>query len=309
VNARAPSKNCVEAFFSKPVVRDSLRIAIDGLDIIASYIDPKRKQMVVLATATQEEGREYRIDRAEAYDRFGNGPVPPDEPIVFEGTAEDDTTKLRIQSISPEILLPGSQPVEVVFNTVLSLAGGDSSYIAADPEGRDLTITQTRPNMLAISPAESWIPGTDYEVAFDTTLVLGYEGNVFPSADSSVVKFRVMPADTLGKISGTIEDPYGNENSLYRIFVKELDSERIWEIEKRGPGVFLSEPVLPGFYISYAYRDDDEDGELFTGSFDPYRHAEQVFSYMDTVDVIPRWTNEDIFFSIQQPGNSEETNE
>jgi len=51
--------------------------------------------------------------------------------------------------------------------------------------------------------------------------------------------------------------------------------------------------VLPGRYLCRAYRDDDENGELFRGAVYPFRAGEQVFDYPDTILVVSRWTNND----------------
>jgi len=115
-------------------------------------------------------------------------------------------------------------------------------------------------------------------------------------ADGAQIEFRVAAVDTLGFITGSIEDSSGSDDTLYHIAFRNVDAKADKLLTVTGPREWTTGPVLPGRYICRAFRDDDGDGELNKGKLSPYGYAEQVSAFPDTIVVVSRWTNDDNTF-------------
>ena len=295
-SVRTPDSRRVEVFFDREIVNRGIQIGFEGLDITGWFVDNENSGMVSVATRLQENGKRYSIETLTVYDRDGNTIAPLNFKPDFTGTDQPDTTSLEIVNRVSEILLPGSEPVKLVFNRMLELPdNSDSKFALKDAVGEDLWITRTAPNELEITPDNSWKEGYNYVITLDSEVIRGVAGNRLTDSGSEL-SFRIAPSDTLGFMEGTVEDSTGTDGSLYRLFFKHLETETIREIEVLGKYEWSSGGVFPGRYISYAYRDNDGDGVLFRGAVHPYKNSEQAVVYPDTISVRPRWTVEDIRF-------------
>ena len=141
--------------------------------------------------------------------------------------------------------------------------------------------------------AGGWKEGYRYNLSLDSELIRGISGNLLADSGREVT-FRTAPADTLGFISGSVEDPAGSAGSVYHVLLKHIDTGSVVKARVRDTTEWSSGGVLPGRYISLAYRDNDGDGALFRGTVSPFRAAEPVAVYPDTIKVISRWTEEDV---------------
>ena len=195
----------------------------------------------------------------------------------------------------PKILTTESGPLRVVFDRVLAISGNsDTSFALADESGEDLTVRRSAPNELEIAPQNGWKEGYNYIISLEKEALQGIAGNRF-SNTAGDIRFRVVPSDTLGFMIGAVVDSTGVDGSLYRIVWKHLETGMVSETETRGPAEWSSGGVLPGRYIAYAYRDDG-DGKVFRGTVSPFRAAEQVVAYPDTIQVVSRWKTDTIQF-------------
>ncbi len=308
-SVRVPDPGRVEVFFDRDIISSGLQIGFTGLDITGWFVDSENAAMVSVATAPQENGKKYSIDTLKVFDADGNMIAPLGFTPDFTGVDYPDTSSLEIVNHVSEILLPDSGPVKLVFNRVLDLPGiPGEAFALKDAEGEDLLITRTGTNELEISPDGKWKEGYNYAVTLDSEAVRGVVGNTLTESGSEL-SFRVAPSDTLGFIKGTVEDPHGTDDSAYYLFFKHLESGTISEIEVKGNYNWSSGGVLPGGYISYAYRDDDGDGELFRGTINPYRASEPVTVNPDTLSVSSRWTVEDVKFEFKRVSEQESKRE
>ena len=296
---RAQDSGRVELFFDREIIYRGSTLAIDGLDIIGWFVDRKNSKMISAATAVQEKDKRYSVAALEVFDRDGNTNAPLNKMPAFKGTDTPDTTALSLIDWGPEILVPGNDPIYLVFNRVLALSDtpGDT-FALADGSGEDLVIIRTNPNELEITASEGWKESIRYEVSLDIDMIRGAAGNILADSENSIT-FRVAPADTLGLIRGSIEDTNVTGNAEYRILLKHLDTDSIKEVTVKDSLNWSAGGVLPGRYVALAYRDNDGNGELFRGTVKPYKPAEAVAIYPDTVTVESRWPSDGIDFGFK----------
>ncbi|MBN1294091.1 MAG: Ig-like domain-containing protein [Candidatus Latescibacteria bacterium] len=293
-SVKVPDSRRVEIFFDKKIIGSTIDIAFDGLDIIGWFVDFENPKTISIATDPQEKGKRYVLKTYKVFDIDGNTVAPVPVIPEFVGTDTADTTALRIVDKGPDILLPGNEPVSLIFNRVLDFSDNTGAGLAlADAGGEDLWITQSAPNILTINPEENWKEGYKYVVHFDVDILKSISGATL-SDEGNELSFRVASSDTLGFLSGTIEDSTGTVDSVYHIYLKHLDTEKIIDITTIGSNNWSTEGVLPGSYMLYAFCDKDKDGIFSRGTLDPYSAAEHIVVFPDTVTVNSRWTKEDI---------------
>ncbi|MCE5251724.1 Ig-like domain-containing protein [bacterium] len=297
-SVRASDSRRVEVFFDRAVVSAGMQLAFDGLEIDGFFVDVKNPQTVSVATAAQENGKRYAVSTLEVFDRDGNGVAPLGFKPDFAGTDRPDTTALEIADWGPKILTAGSGPLRLVFNRILAIsADSDTSFALADESGEDLAVRRSAPNEMEITPPNGWKEGYNYLISLEKENLKGISGNTFADTAGDI-RFRVVPSDTLGFMIGSVVDPAGGDGSLYRIAWKHIETGTVSEIGIRGPVEWASGGVLPGRYIAYAYRDDG-DSTVFRGMVSPFRAAEQVVAYPDTIKVVSRWKTDTIQFIFE----------
>ena len=280
----------IELFFDRGIDPSSVHVSCEGLDIIDWFVPSGNPRMISIATVTQKDGKRYTIKNLTVSDRDGNlfqslGIIP-----YFMGTDRPDTTALQIVEWRPKILLPGDEHIKVIFNRVLDLPENIEEIIT-DATSSDLSVIRSGPNAVELFSEKKWQENSEHRVFFNTDRVVGAAGNRLTSPGSQLA-FRVVSSDTLGFINGSIEDYTGNPGNTYQLIFKNLDAEIVSELIVPGVQEWTTGPVLPGRYVCYAFKDDDDNGELFRGSIHPYKFAEQVLAYSDTITVNSRWTND-----------------
>ncbi len=294
ISIRAPDSRRVELYFDRGIISSSVHIEFDGLDIIDWFITADNPAVISTATETQENGRRYEVREVLVMDRDGNRFEPMGVIPFFNGTDRPDTTALTVVEWEPKILAPGDEHIRVVFNRILDMPDNPDDVISEDSSS-GVSVKRTAPNEFELIPAEEWRENKNYLVVFDSEKLKGIAGNTLTDPGSQIA-FRVVSTDTLGYIEGSIEDYSETGQPLYRLLFKNLETETVKELSVQGPLKWSTGPVLPGSYVCRAYKDEDGDGEMFPGSIVPYRAAEHVCAFPDTVKVVSRWTNEDNIF-------------
>lgn len=294
LSIKAPDNRRVELYFDRVIEPDSLHVEFNGLNSIDRFVPEDNSVMISTATEKQEDGTRYTVKALRVFDRDGNMYHPLGITPFFSGTDRPDTTALEVMVWRPKILSPGDEYVTVVFNRVLDLPENPEEVLLPETS-KEMSVIRSGPNQLELVPKQEWRENVNYQVFFDCEKLLGVAGNRL-NGTGSQLEFRVVSSDTLGFITGAIEDYAETTGTLYRLNFKNIDTDTMKELEIESTREWSTGPVLPGRYLCRAYRDDDRDGELFRGSIYPYRSAEQAVAYPDTIVVISRWTNEDIVF-------------
>ncbi len=293
-SVRAPDSRRINLFFDREVEIESLRLEIEGLEVIGSFADEDRTKRISVVTGVQENKKRYMINSIDVMDRDGNSLMPFDPRPFFNGTDRPDTTSLEIVNSGPKILASGDKHISLVFNRMLDFPDNIEGVIE-EKSGENVSVKLTGPNKLELSPVENWQSSYNYVILFDSEILRGIAGNRFTETGAKLT-FRVVPSDTLGVIEGNIEDYSGKSSASYRLIFKNLDTDTVKEFNFTNLGEWTSGPVLPGRYIGLAHRDDDGDSKIFRGTVNQYRQAEPVVSYPDTITVEPRWPVKDINF-------------
>jgi len=291
VSIGVPDNRRVELYFDRAVRRESVRFAFEGLDVMGWFIPPDRPGMISAATAPQVSGKRYALQDLQVADREGNGLRPMDVVPYFTGEDRPDTTALEIVEWEPKLLTTGEERIRVVFNRVLDLPE-DIHAVLSPPDRGVFSVVRAGSNTLELRPRRKLPEGSRRVVRFDAGKLRGVAGNV-PGESGTRLELRVVPSDTLGVIAGRIDDARWTGDVVYRLLFRNVDAGVRKELTVRGTKEWSSGKVLPGRYLCRAYRDEDGDGVLFRGSLAPYRAAEQVFDYPDTILVVSRWINDD----------------
>jgi len=290
ISVGVPDNRRFELFFDRPVMPGSPVVSVQGLDILGLFIPSGNSSVVSAATSLQERGTRYVLSDIAVTDRDGNNFAPPDVSLFFTGTDKPDTSSLAITEIAPRALAPGNGEVGIVFNRIIDLPDTADDILPSEVRGK-IEVERTAPNTIRLRPVETWTENTAYEIAFDPDRLRGIAGNRPDS--TAVAAFRVVSADTLGFIEGTVRDLSGISEGLYRLKLRNIDAGTTEDIPVSGETAWKTGAVLPGRYVLRAFHDIDGDGVLSRGSLDPWRPAERVFASPDTIVVVSRWTNGD----------------
>ena len=291
VSIAVPDRRRVELYFDRDIQPDGILVEFDGLDIPDWFIPHDSPGVISAVTAPQEGGRRYSLKNVQVTDSDGNRFVPLDVTPFFTGKDNPDTTALELLAWKPDILSPGREPVRCVFNRALTLPV-DTDEVLDENSRRDISVVSASPNILELVPRDAWLEDENYSISFDREKLRGAAGNRL-TEEGSQLSFRIASADTLGFITGSVEDSRGGSESVYRLMLRHIDTETVRAFAVSGPEQWSSGPVLPGRYLCRGFRDDDGDGVLFRGSVYPYNAAEQVYAFPDTIMVVSRWTNDD----------------
>ncbi len=294
ISVKAPDSRRVVLYFDRGIESSPVNIEFDGLDIIDWFMPADNQAVISAATEMQENGRRYEVSETRVKDRDGNIFEPMGVIPFFNGTDLPDTTALTVVEWGPKILAPGDEHIRVAFNRIIIMPDNpDEAFSEGSPEG--ISIKRTAPNEFELIPLEEWNENTNYNVIFDREKLKGAAGNTL-TVQGSQLAFRVVSPDTLGYIEGSIEDYTETDRTLYRLLFKNIEAEIVKELAVQDSVNWSTGPVLPGSYICRAYKDVDRDGKMFPGSIVPYRAAEHVYVFPDTIKVVSRWTNEDNIF-------------
>ena len=297
MSVRVPGARGVQVFFNREVVPGSVTASVPGLDVMDYLVSVENRNRVFMMTSPQEDGRRYEFDSIEARDRWGNTVAPPAVRPYFAGTDNPDTTALRIVSMEPSILKPGADPIDLRFNMILD-PPDNSDAVIAESSPADVRVTVTGPGSLQLAPETEWQADASYLVRFDPEILRGYNGNQLAESDS-VIAFRVVPADTLGYITGTILETVENAVGMYHLFLRNIDAGVTETVTSDVPGGWKTGPVLPGRYLLSGFRDADGDGIFDTGGLEPFERSEHAAALRDTLQVLSRWTNSENFITFR----------
>ncbi|MCP4631299.1 MAG: hypothetical protein GY855_00115 [candidate division Zixibacteria bacterium] len=125
--------------------------------------------------------------------------------------------------------------------------------------------------------------------------ILDYSNNPIDDTLWSL-KFSTMPVDTGGTAIGEIQS---NSEGFTGLTFIPVSKGKTLTYYLPNPGKFSITGIPGGKYLVFAFLDINEDGKLFTGSYNPFRHSEIRAFYKDTIDVRPRWETDGIIINLQ----------
>ncbi|MFH1011837.1 MAG: Ig-like domain-containing protein [bacterium] len=128
--------------------------------------------------------------------------------------------------------------------------------------------------------------GRSYTVAFNAAAFSDFSGNRFGDTISAFT-FPVLPSDSLGSLSGILNDLDSSQHVLYAR--SHPARQLVRTLKNVLPGEFLLEDLPAGSYTLEVLRDRDGSGDFSPGSVIPWRYAESFWIPQDTLSVRPRW--------------------
>jgi len=287
----AKDQRRVEFYFDRPLDMKNSSIEIDGLDIELTFTPPGKESVVSMITSPMEDGKRYTLGNATVRDHFGNLLMPLQDMPFFPGTADADTTMLSVETVYPAILPPGDSPVKLTFNRPLdSNEDYDAVFIGELP--CEIEVSKTTVNELTLTPEGTWPGDTVFSLTFDSGKLRAFAGNNLRE-DGPHFEFRVVSQDTLGYISGSIDDHSSQAETPYCLEFVNVDMGTHFVLNVDGAVAWETGAVLPGRYLLRALRDMNENGRYDSGMLKPFTRPEQIAAYADTIVVASRWTNSD----------------
>jgi hypothetical protein len=134
-----------------------------------------------------------------------------------------------------------------------------------------------------------------YTIQLEPDKIIDRYGNALEDSSWNL-EFTTMPADTGGIVIGEIKT--GKDEMIGVTFLP-VNKGKGLTYYLPGPGKFSFTGIPGGKYLVYAFIDKNEDGILFTGSYNPFNYCEKRAFYSDTIDVRPRWETEGIVIDLQ----------
>ncbi len=240
------------------------------------------------------------VDLGEGYTQLGE-PYRI-EPFVLPGPAMVDTLQPKVSVKGKLVRL---EPVPVAGSRLVTTARGKVTFnepvrlpegLLARVMGKDtLEVPLLQDTPLAAS-LEVYEPERYKRAEFLGGDITDYAGN--PLADSLVaLKLEFQLPQSTGEISGRI---IGLAGTIV-VEVREVETGRRVAHAVTDTAGYHVDLVPPGFYYLFAHGQIGRSPlPYYSGSWEPYRPAAPFVSYLDPVEVRPRWEvgGVDINFSV-----------
>lgn len=159
--------------------------------------------------------------------------------------------------------------------------------LRADTNDVDITVEQTDPISLTITPSDSLERGLKYSLFVPQKLIQDYSGNIL--RDSLLkIAWYTFPEDSLGAIDGLVR---ATEMGPWIVELYPLKSSEPAEIVYTNTH-FKFNGFPAGDYRLRVIRDANSNDRIDTGSMNPFRFSEPFQWHPDTISIRPRWTTE-----------------
>jgi len=203
-----------------------------------------------------------------------------------------DTSRPEITRKFPssgERLIDVPDRLDFFFSEAVSLVDSIAKfefYSQMSEDTFELISNWKHPAHLSLTPAEPFQRGGMYTIAFNALALEDLSGNSLGDTLSSF-RFQILPEDSLGSLSGTLQDEEGNEHvlSAFSLWRKEV----VRTVSGVPSGEFIIEELPAGGYLIEVLRDVDGSGDFSKGSMDPWEFSEPIWTARDTFVVRPRW--------------------
>lgn len=246
-------------------IRDSLNNTVG--EAVPLYVDKDQKNVVFAHSRSplSDTGMRFRLQTQGITDIHGNEPRS-DSP-AFSGSAEADTTQVRLIRHITESGVRQNQPFVFEFSTLIE----GTNVIDSLEVIRDETIFEswepitTENNLLYIYPPDRWDEGSDYTVRIFDDLSASYRN----------ISTTVFAQSRMGSLRIAINEEQRVEGILHLITIKDRNGNVVFEGETENE--LLVENLIPGPHTIISFRDDNQSSEWFRGNPEPFRAAEPYF--------------------------------
>ena len=221
------------------------------------------------------------------------------ENIIYKKT-EDKTTPSVI-SFQPEkspvladslnIKLKFSEPLnrESITNTTFKISKGSDTLQSVQADWLD-------DFRLKINSPE-FSAGGNYKLIVTEFELMDRAGNVVGDSLREYT-FSTIDSNTMGSISGEVKVQITQkENDPVILTLTNIDKKTDYKVKITNQKFKLD--VLSGSYIMSAHVDSDNNNEFANGSIKPFRYAETIANFPDTIKVRARFETTGIIFDIK----------
>lgn len=183
----------------------------------------------------------------------------------------------------------------LAFSETIDTAQTDRMIILADTFKTTLPVKMSwdYPDRLVIKSEMK--PGMVYVLTVNQKLVVDMQGNAM---GDSVITYRysIAPEDTFGQISGQIMNARPGNIIVIAQPIKADSVTTIVSTESK----FIFNRLFPVVYHLIAFVDLDQDGKYSPGRTNPFRFAEPVAIYPDSIIVRSRWETDIGWLDFEQ---------
>jgi len=294
--AMSPDSNAIVIDFNEKM--DSLSVGmIDKYRLIKSsdtlvtgkidYILPLDKdfKQLYMRCSGLEAGERYKI---LAHDLLSGYGIKADTMSRLVEIAETDTTGPQIVTIMPppsRTPRPSGFDIDFRFTEPMQAQSFDDNISLTDTSDSEIEYSLSWPDSNYVILKPDFTDGETYKLTLTKPGILDINGN--PLGDTlEVFYFATAPADTFGQIMGQVVNA-PDSNDMY-VVAKPKKGDEIKTLAKPD-GSFYFARLFPETYNLWAFCDENHNGQYDGGWFRPFRFAEPIAVYADTVDVRARW--------------------
>lgn len=303
-SVEAPDRGKVILYFDEPL--DSAAAIDQGcyglsssgdrsvsLEMMAVSLKPGSSGQVILSTAPQEEGRQYRISLWGLKDLAGNQVAPPGDQGEFLGSGLPDTTGPELVDFWPPDSAEGI-PLEAVvslgFGEAVERVSVETSFVVLDSVHEPLAgqirwAHGSRMTFLLDEPLES---KSIYNISLNAAGVKDLAGN-FMGETVLMSWFQTVEVERLGSLSGEVIRQGVPDSGVVFVRARRLDETSKESLVVTQTGEYRFSELLPGRYLLNAFLDLDGNGKFGFGRPIPFVPAEPFWVSQDTVRVRSRW--------------------
>ena len=294
--AQSPDSNAVVVDFNEKMDSVSVRrIAkyriVKSSDTLTTgtidYILPLDNdfQQLYLRCSGLEVGERYKIIAHDLLSGYG---VKADTMSRLVEIGEADTTGPQVVSIMPppsRSPRPSGFDIDFRFSEPMQAKSFNDNMVLTDTLDNEIeySLLWAESNYVVIRP--SFTDGEIYKLTLSKQGIFDSDGN--PLGDTlEVFYFATAPADTFGQVMGRVVN--APDSSDIYVIAQPIKGDEIKTLAKPD-GSFYFDRLFPETYNLWAFCDENHNGQYDGGWFRPFRFAEPIAVYADTVDVRARW--------------------
>ena len=265
-------------------------------------LDPEEPAQVLLFVDSLR-ARTYRGGLVGLSDTTGHGLVPDSLTFRFKGAGLPDTTQPSLVSVVPADRATGvhyAARLSLQFNAPVDFASLKKAVRLLGPDSLPWPVIWKFPNLyLAFLKPDSLLQeNARYQLVLPLPRMKTVWGQSFGDS-TQVVSFQTLPFAEVGEISGLVVTDRPGWQKGFVIARPATGGETAYPAPFRTGQPYLVPNLPDGLYRLSCWVDANGNHRLDPGSTHPFRFAEPVVIYQDTVRVRRRWTTEGINFQFK----------
>lgn len=198
------------------------------------------------------------------------------------------------EGASPDNILP-EEPLVFRFDKGMNRPSVENGFSVTDSSGVTVpgVFRWLNSSSMTFRPQRNYASLMPYTIRMDDS-IRDWEG-LRLSDTTIVLRFRSFKTDSLGSVTGRLEDDHPFARGPFVVTCRGLNvGSRALSADVAGPGAFEFKYVPPGRYVISAFRDEDGNGAYSAGRTMPLIFSERFSAFPDTVVVRPNWETSNV---------------